>query len=272
MNFAIMSDITRKPTTTKSDHRKLSWVKLSVSCFDDEKIRLIESMPDGDTLLVIWFKLLAQAGRSNASGYIILSETIPFTAEMMAKIFTRTEQQIRYALSTFEKMGMIEFKDECIFVRNFMKHHPEIIGKDQTKNRVAACRKRKHLRELGLNPESVIKPCENKTSFLHDDAQSWIVEFLKELQKTGKCPSLTYEGLKMVTRCFDETKLSKHWCEIVIEARDHSDHVLNSPVVWLRSAISRLETRLINLENKAVTGVSAANMGQLSDIPEKWRD
>ena len=31
-------------------------------------------MPEADTLLIIWVKLLAQAGKTNASGYIFLSE------------------------------------------------------------------------------------------------------------------------------------------------------------------------------------------------------
>ena len=31
--------------------------------FEDEKIKLIESMPEADTLLIIWIKLLAQAGK-----------------------------------------------------------------------------------------------------------------------------------------------------------------------------------------------------------------
>jgi hypothetical protein len=32
--------------------------------FDDEKIKLIESMPDADSILIIWIKLLIQAGKT----------------------------------------------------------------------------------------------------------------------------------------------------------------------------------------------------------------
>lgn len=31
--------------------------------FDDEKIRIIESMPDADTILICWIKLLSLAGK-----------------------------------------------------------------------------------------------------------------------------------------------------------------------------------------------------------------
>lgn len=44
---------------------EIKWIKLSVNMFDDEKIKLIETMPEADTIIVIWVKLLALAGRSN---------------------------------------------------------------------------------------------------------------------------------------------------------------------------------------------------------------
>src|SRR5690625_7572426 len=85
----------------------IKWIKLSTSMFDDEKIRLIEQMPDADTILVIWVKLLAQAGKTNASGYIYLSENIPYTDEMLATIFDRPISNVRLALQTFEQIGML---------------------------------------------------------------------------------------------------------------------------------------------------------------------
>ncbi len=68
---------------------EIKFVKLSTHMFDDEKIKLIEQMPEADTLLIIWVKLLAQAGKTNASGYIFLSENVPYTDEMLAAIFSR---------------------------------------------------------------------------------------------------------------------------------------------------------------------------------------
>ena len=65
---------------------KVKWIKLSTTMFEDEKIRLIESMPEADTLLIIWIKLLAQAGKTNASGYIFLNENIPYTEDMLATL------------------------------------------------------------------------------------------------------------------------------------------------------------------------------------------
>ena len=91
--------------------------------FEDEKIKLIEQMPDADTILIIWVKLLSQAGKTNGNGYIYLSENIPYTDEMLATIFGRPLNTIRLALETFKAFGMIEIDDEhFISIANWEKH------------------------------------------------------------------------------------------------------------------------------------------------------
>ena len=52
--------------------------------FKDDKIRLIETMPEGDSILVIWVKLLTLAGEQNQRGEIIgVNELIPYTEDML---------------------------------------------------------------------------------------------------------------------------------------------------------------------------------------------
>jgi predicted phage replisome organizer len=129
----------------------VKWIKLSTNMFEDEKIRLIESLPEADTILIIWVKLLAQAGKTNASGYIYLSENIPFTDEMLSTIFNRPIGTVRLALKTFEQFGMIEISDNhFISISNWEKHQ-NIDGmekiKAQTRNRVAKHREKQ--RQIG---------------------------------------------------------------------------------------------------------------------------
>ena len=40
----------------------VKWIKIVTDIFDDDKMKLIDAMPEADTIIVIWFKLLAQAG------------------------------------------------------------------------------------------------------------------------------------------------------------------------------------------------------------------
>jgi predicted phage replisome organizer len=108
----------------------VKWIKITTNMFDDEKIKLIESMPDKDAILIIWIKLLVQAGRTNANGYIFLNEKIPYTEEMLATIFNRPINTVRLALKTFKEFNMIEMDEKGLLVTNWNKHQ------DEKRNRV----------------------------------------------------------------------------------------------------------------------------------------
>jgi predicted phage replisome organizer len=130
---------------------EVKWIKLSTNMFEDEKIRLIESMPESDMLLIIWIKLLSQAGKTNANGYIYLNENIPYTDEMLATIFNRPLNIVRLALKTFEDFGMIEISNENFIAISNWEKHQNVEGLDkirqQTRNRVAKHRENKKLNE-----------------------------------------------------------------------------------------------------------------------------
>ena len=67
----------------------VQWIKITTDIFDDEKIQLIESMPEGDTLIVIWFKILVLAGKQNNSGILSLGNKVYYTEEMLSTVFRR---------------------------------------------------------------------------------------------------------------------------------------------------------------------------------------
>jgi predicted phage replisome organizer len=107
----------------------VKWIKITTNMFDDEKIKLIESMPDKDAILIIWIKLLVQAGRTNANGYIFLNEKTPYTEEMLAIIFNRPVNTVRLALKTFKEFNMIEMDEKDLLVTNWNKHQDEKVHK-----------------------------------------------------------------------------------------------------------------------------------------------
>ena len=101
---------------------EVKWIKLTTDIFDDEKILMIESLPSADTIIVIWFKLLAFAGKSNNNGVFMMSNRIPYTEDMLAAIFRRDSKTVSLALKTFEQFGMIEIIDDVITIPNWEKH------------------------------------------------------------------------------------------------------------------------------------------------------
>lgn len=100
----------------------VKWIKISTNIFDDEKILLIESLPKSDSILVIWFKLLCLAGKTNNSGVFLLNDAIPYTNEMLSKIFRRKKSLVENALKIFQEYGMIEVIDDVITIPQWGKH------------------------------------------------------------------------------------------------------------------------------------------------------
>lgn len=100
----------------------VKWIKITTDVFDDEKILLIESLPEADSIIVIWFKLLCLAGKQNNSGVFIMGDKIAYNDKMLATIFRRKETTVQLALQTFEQFGMIELIDGVITIPNWGKH------------------------------------------------------------------------------------------------------------------------------------------------------
>jgi predicted phage replisome organizer len=109
--------------------KEIKWIKITTDIFDDEKIKLIDSMPEKDTILVIWLKLLTLAGKSNRSGYLLFSDNIPYDEEMLSTLFNRPINSIRLAIGTFKKFRMItvehfseDSEKEIFYISNWEKH------------------------------------------------------------------------------------------------------------------------------------------------------
>lgn len=130
---------------------EITWIKLKTNMFENDKIRLIESLPDKDTIIVIWVKLLTAAGKANSNGFIMLTENIPMNEEEMATIFNRPLNTVRLALQTFKRYGMIEVEDEAIRIKNW-EIHQNIDGMDRIKeqNRLRKQRQRERQKQLQI--------------------------------------------------------------------------------------------------------------------------
>lgn len=100
----------------------VKWIKIVVDIFDDEKIKLIEVMPEADGIIVIWFKILCLAGKQNMGGVLMLNDRIAFTDEMLSTLFRRPINTIRLALKVFEQYGMIEVINNTVTIPNWEKH------------------------------------------------------------------------------------------------------------------------------------------------------
>ena len=124
---------------------EIKWIKLDKDIFNNRKIRQIEKMQKGDTIIVIWLKLLTLAGTINDGGQIYLARDIPYTEEMLAAEFGRPVNTVRLALETFKRFEMICIMDGLIWIRNWERYQ-NVEGmekvREQNRNRKQAQRDR----------------------------------------------------------------------------------------------------------------------------------
>lgn len=162
---------------------EVKWIKITTNIFDDEKIKLIDSMPDRDTLLVIWFKLLAMAGKTNDGGLVYVIKEIPTTDEMLATIFNRPINTVRLALKTFSEFGMIEINKHVNIV-NWEKHQ-NVNGLDKIREQARVRQARYREKQKNLLEDK------NNVTITSSNSIDIDIDIEKEIDKKTKKDKIT---------------------------------------------------------------------------------
>ena len=169
----------------------VKWIKICTDIFDDEKITLIESMPDADGIIVIWFKLLCLAGKQNNGGVFMMNDKLAYTDEMLATIFRRSVNTVRLALNVFEKYGMVEIVDNVVTIPNWEKHQSLDkleAEKKKTRQRVAAYRERqREIANCNGYCNVTVTPCNATEEDKEEDIEK---DKDKEGEKKEKCQKI----------------------------------------------------------------------------------
>lgn len=150
---------------------EVKWIKIVTDIFNNKKIRVIESMPEGDSIIVIWFKILMTAGTVNDEGNVYFTKEIPYTDQMLATVFNRPLTTIQLALRTFEEFGMIEIVNDVIHVSNWEKYQ-NVEGmervREQTRLRVS---KHRELKKLECNVTSNVTVTQGNATDIDKDKE-----------------------------------------------------------------------------------------------------
>lgn len=86
----------------------IKWIKIDTGLFSNRKVRQIERMDNGDSLIILWIKLLILAAEVNDNGYLLFTKDVPYDAELMATQMDRDKNEIQRALDLFVKYDMVE--------------------------------------------------------------------------------------------------------------------------------------------------------------------
>lgn len=154
---------------------EVKWIKLMVDVFNNRKVEQIEVMPDGDGIIVIWFKLLCLAGSVNDDGAVYFTQEVPYTEEMLATQFRRPIALVRLAIRVFMQFGMVDVVDNIIHISNWEKYqNADKLNEIRDYNRLA---QQKH------RAQKKLKAPVNDKSMTSQPCQGTDIELDKELDK-----------------------------------------------------------------------------------------
>ena len=149
----------------------VQWIRLKVGMFDGNSFKKIKRAKIGgvsyrDKLTAVWFELLDLAGKSNANGYLIDNNEIPYqTFEDIATMLDREEKEIELCMQFFINERMVEIVDDIYCLTNFMMYqNQEGLEKIREQKRLSQARWRERKKQ-GLVGNGV-EPTKTSTSNL----------------------------------------------------------------------------------------------------------
>jgi predicted phage replisome organizer len=114
-------------------------MRLKEHFFDSDELIILESMDKGYIYSNILLKLYLKSLKRN--GKLMLSDTIPYSVEILAKVIRHDTSTVQEALRIFEELGLIEvLENKTIYITNIQSY----IGKSSTE----ADRKRQYREQI----------------------------------------------------------------------------------------------------------------------------
>lgn len=117
----------------------MDWVKIMCNLLDHRKIKMIRKGPEGNTLVLLWLLMLTEVGKCNRGGYLMVSATLPYTAETLSMVTDIPLPTVQLGLVTFTGLDMIDQHDGAIFIKNW--------GKYQSEDKLEARREKERIRQ-----------------------------------------------------------------------------------------------------------------------------
>ena len=101
------------------------WLKLPQDFFDKEEIKIINSMPDGGEVILIYLRLLLKSIQTD--GQLYYRDSKPYTKEMLAAILNTGTDQVTKALETLKELNLIEQNEDGALV---LQEYQNMVGSE----------------------------------------------------------------------------------------------------------------------------------------------
>lgn len=204
---------------------EIKWIKLDISIFDNRKIKQIKSLPDGDSIILIWLQLMCLAGNVNDCGKVYLTEEIPYTEQMLSTAFNEPLATVQMALKVFEQFRMIDVIDDIIYISNWEKYQSvEGMEKVREQNRIRKRnqREREKLLENKMSRDSNVTVTQSHATDIdiEEDKEKEIKKDIRKKPKGFTPPTLEdveryclEKGLTIEPKAFIDYFTESNWID-----------------------------------------------------------
>jgi predicted phage replisome organizer len=189
-----------------ADNKTYYYMRLKEHFFDSDEIIILENMPNGyvysNILLKLYLKSLKRSGK------LMLSDTIPYNADILAKVTRHDIKTIKQSLDIFKELGLIEIiENGAIYMTNIQSY----IGKSSTE----ADRKRVYREQIEQDKfvdMHTIKCPDITSDIIEDKVQYKIQDVSQDIGKDitkDKCPDKSIPEIEIETELESDTDLEK---------------------------------------------------------------
>lgn len=176
---------------------KYYYIRLKENFFDDEAIKILESMPDGYLYSNILLKMYLASLKTD--GRLMLNNIIPYNAQMIASITRHQVGTVEKALDIFKQIGLIDVLDNgAIYMMNIQN----FIGKASTE----ADRQREYDRKIASERNFVRNLGENCKKSPGEIETKKDIEIETEIKPKKKTPSAAFEVILSSSGLTDDVK------------------------------------------------------------------
>ena len=106
-----------------AEQKRFYWLKLRKDFFQSQQIRILEGMPNGKEYAYFLLKLMAES--ISAEGRLRLTDTIPYSEEMLAALTNTNVDIVRAAVQAFQALGLVQLMDDGTY---YMTEVEKMIG------------------------------------------------------------------------------------------------------------------------------------------------
>lgn len=236
----------------------VKWIRLSIDMFDNRKIKYLRSLPDGDSLILIWVMLLTVAGRCNAGGMIFLTENVPYTVNMLAKELDFEESTITLAINAFKSLGMVDYVSENLLITGWEEHqNADGLEKIKEQNRI---RQKKFKEKQKLLLDNVTNNVADNKEVTLDNAIELELEIERDIDIEKDIKNKTKELANAQTYFPNDEKLNSTFLDFMNMRKSLKNGKMTERAI----------TMMINKLNKYEVNTAIAMLEQ--SILNNWKD